>query len=75
MATPGRAQQCRFMAVVICQMMWPWGEIDQWPWAQNARTLLETLGIWIVTPCQGGHGSQVGEVRRPGVSRETTLPS
>lgn len=33
----------------------------------------DTLGLWIVTPCKGGHGSHVGEVRRPGVSRETTL--
>lgn len=33
----------------------------------------ETLGLWVVTPCKGGHGSHVGEVRRPGVSRETTL--
>lgn len=37
MATPGRAQQCRFMAVVICQMMWPWGEIDQWPWGPECQ--------------------------------------
>lgn len=35
----------------------------------------ETLGFWKVTPCKGGHGSQVGEVRRPGVSREHTLPT
>lgn len=29
MATPGKAQQCRFMAVVIRQIMWPRGRIDQ----------------------------------------------
>lgn len=37
MATPGNAQQCRFMAVVIRQIMWSWGGIDQRILRQNAR--------------------------------------
>lgn len=44
MATPGRAQQCRFMAVVICQMMWPWGEMDQWPWGPECQNPFRDSG-------------------------------
>ena len=74
MAPRAEAQLCRFMAVVICQIMWPWaGLISDLCARMPGCHTLETLGSGLSRHCKGGHGSQVGDVRRPGVSREPTL--